>query len=165
MTADGGVADQRVPPPGPSFAKEETVLLHGHGVEGGRALRLGMTAPSTTEDGWWLAVLWAADDAGVVEARDVAPRAGPPPGPPLMTLGPAFAASLSSLVAQEGGRQALRVRLPPAADETRPWERPLILQLAVKWDPVRSAVMRPNELAREALRAFGRAIEATSRPG
>ncbi len=124
-----------------------------------------MSAPSTTDDGWWLAVLWASDDDGVLEARAIAPRAGPPPGPPLMTLGPAFGGALSSLVAQENGRQALRIRLPPARDEHRPWERPLILQLAVKWDPVRGAVMQPNELAREALRAFARAIAAAARPG
>ena len=164
MTAERDVTN-RLPPPGPSFVREETLSLPAARGEEPRTVRLGMSAPSTTEDGWWLAMLWAADEAGVIEAREVAPRAGPPPGPPLLTIGPAFAASLSSLVAQEEGRQALRLRLPPAADDSRPWARPLIVQLALKWDPIRSAVMRPNELAREVLRAFGRALETTGRPG
>ena len=158
-------AARRLPVPGPSFVREETVRLHeGPGHEG-RAVRVGMSSPSTTDDGWWLAIVWAADDEGLIDARDVAPRRGPPPGPPLATLGPALGGALSSLVAQENGRQALRVRLPPAAAEDRPWERPLILQVALKWDPVRGAVMRPNELAREVLRAFARAIAAAGRPG
>ena len=128
-------------------------------------VRVGISAPSTTDDGWWLAVLWATDNDGVVHALEIAPVAGAPPGPPLMTLGPALGGALSSLVAQENGRQALRVRLPPAPDETRSWERPLLVQFAAKWDPVRSAVMTPNELAREVLRAFARAIESAGRPG
>ncbi|MEZ4597365.1 MAG: hypothetical protein R3C32_11435 [Chloroflexota bacterium] len=36
---------------------------------------------------------------------------------------------------------------------------------AIRWDPIRSASMRPNELARELLRAFGRAVEAVGAPG
>jgi hypothetical protein len=36
---------------------------------------------------------------------------------------------------------------------------------AIRWDPVRSATMRPNELARELLRAFGRTIEGVGAPG
>ena len=139
--------------------------LHGGSDEEARTVRLGMSPPTTTDDGWWLTVVWAADEQGVIDAVDVAPRGGPPPGPPLATLGPALGGALSSLVAQENGRQALRVRSPSAADESRPWERPLILQFAAKWDPVREASMPPNELAREVLRAFGRAIQAAGRPG
>jgi 4-hydroxybenzoate polyprenyltransferase len=44
-------------------------------------------------------------------------------------------------------------------------DRPLLLVTAIRWDPVRSATMRPNELARELLRAFGRAVEGVGAPG
>jgi hypothetical protein len=141
------------------------VLIESAPGQTGRAVVLGMAQPSTSDDGWWLALLWAADDAGIVTAQDIAPRAGPPPGPPLLTVGPLFTGALAGFVAEENGRQAVRLRLPPAEDESRPWERPLLLQVALKWDPVRAATMSGNELAREALRAFGRAIAATGRPG
>jgi hypothetical protein len=154
------MASRRLPLPGPSFLKEESIRIHAGRDDPGRAIRLGMAAPSATEDGWWLALLWAADDEGILDAREVAPRAGPPPGPPLLTIGPALTGALSGLVAQEGGRQALRLRLPPADDEARAWERPLLLQLAIKWEPLRAATMSANELGREALRAFGRALLA-----
>lgn len=124
-----------------------------------------MTRPAFAEDGWWIALLWAADEEGVIEVREVAPQSGPPPGPPLVSLGPAFTGALSGLLGQEDGRQTLRLRLPPAVDETRAWERPLLVQLAVKWDPVRAAAMTPNDLAREVLRAFRAAILAAGRPG
>jgi hypothetical protein len=117
------------------------------------------------DDGWWLTNLWATDGMGIVAATAVAPPAGPPPDPPLQVIGPVLAGALSGLLAQEEGRQLIRLRLPPAADDTRPWDRPLMLWVAVKWDPVRATVMRPNELARELLRAFARAVEAASRPG
>ena len=149
--------------PGPSFVREESVVLRGPGIE--RRLLLGMSPPSVMDDGWWLATLWAVDDHGVVDALVVAPAAGPPPEPPLLVLGPAFAGALSGLIAQEDNRQMIRFRLPPAPDERRPWERPLLVWLALKWDPVRASVMRPNELAREVLRAFARAVEAAARPG
>jgi hypothetical protein len=124
-----------------------------------------MAQPTTTEDGWWLAVLWAADETGVLSATEIAPRAGPPPGPPLLTFGPLFTGALSGLVAEESGRQAVRLRLPSPRDDAHPWDRPLVLQVALKWDPIRAATMTGNELAREALRAFGQAILATGRPG
>jgi len=144
--------------------REETVVVRRSGG-GERRLALGMSAPSVMHDGWWLATLWATDEAGLVDALAVAPAAGPPPTPPLLVLGPAFAGALSGFIAQEDGRQLIRFRLPPAPDERRPWERPLLVWLAVKWDAVRASVMRPNELAREVLRAFKRAIEASASPG
>ena len=147
-----------------SFLKEETVRLHDGGEAGVRELRLGMAQPSTTDDGWWICVMWAADDGEVVSAIDVAPRSGPPPGPPLLTLGPALTGALSGLIAQEGDRQALRLRLPPAQDEGRPWDRALMLQVALKWEPFRSATMTANEQAREVLRAFASAISAAGHP-
>ena len=123
-----------------------------------------MSAPSVMDDGWWLSTLWAADDDGVIDALAVAPAAGPPPGPPLQTMGPILAGALAGLLGQADGRQLIRLRMPPAENEARPWERPLILWVAVSWDPVRASTMRPNELARELLRAFGRAVEAAGSP-
>jgi hypothetical protein len=120
-----------------------------------------MTAPSVMDDGWWLTHLWAEDDEGVLDTRTIAPIAGPPPGPPLQAMGPALAGALAGLLDQEGGRQLIRLRMPPAPDESRPWDgRPLVLITAVRWDPVRAATLRPTELARELLRAFVRAVEA-----
>lgn len=151
---------QRTPSPGPSFVREETVVLRA----AGERIRLGMTAPSVMEDGWWLTHLWAEDADGVIDARQVAPLAGPPPGPPLQAIGPSLAGALAGLLDQEDGRQLIRLRMPPAADERRPWERPLVLMTAVRWDPVRAATLRPNELARELLRAFARAVEVAGSP-
>jgi hypothetical protein len=109
--------------------------------------------------------LWVFDDAGIIDTVRIAPRAGPPPAPPLTVMGPVFAGALAGLIAEEEGRQLVRLKLHPAADETLPWERPLIVQLAIRWDPVRAATVRPNELASETLEAFARAIQAAGRPG
>lgn len=131
----------------------------------GARLRAGMTKPSQTDDGWWLAHLWLADDEGIAQASAIAPPAGPPPGAPLQAIGPRLAGALSGLIAQEQDRQMIRLRMPPAEDESRPWQRPLLCMLAVKWDPIRSSTMRENELARELLRGFAAALEAVGRPG
>jgi hypothetical protein len=155
----------RLPVPGPSFVREEPVTLRGPMGETGRRLRAGMTHPSVMDDGWWLAHLWLADDEGVVETAEIAPAAGPPPGTPLDALGPRLGGALAGLIAEEGGRQMLRLRMPEAQDETRPWQRPLVCALAVKFDPLRGAVMRPHELAREVLRGFAAAVEGVGRPG
>ncbi|MDQ3937450.1 MAG: hypothetical protein M3253_02075 [Chloroflexota bacterium] len=148
--------------PGPSFIREEAIVLRG---EPGRRLRAGVSKPSVMDDGWWLTHLWLADDEGIVEATDICPAAGPPPGAPLQALGPRLAGALSGLIAQEEGRQQIRLRMPPAAHDSRPWQRPMLCMLAVKWDPVRASVMRQNELARELLRGFAAAVEAVGRPG
>ena len=63
-----------------------------------------MGRPTTLDDGWWLAILWVADDDGVVSFRDVAPAAGPPPEPPLARLGPALSGALSGFILEDGGR-------------------------------------------------------------
>ena len=157
--------DRHWPSPGPSFVREERLRLRGRGEAPDREIMLGMSEPSVMDDGWWLANTWAVDGSGIVAASVVAPAGGPPPDPPLQVIGPAFAGALSGLLAQEEGRQLIRLRLPPAEDESRPWDRPLMLWVAVRWDPVRASVMRRNELARELLRAFARAVEAASRPG
>ena len=155
---------QRLPSPGPSFIREERVTLASRATDAPEVV-VGLTAPSVLDDGWWLTHLWAQDAQGVVNARDAAPVAGPPGGPPLLSMGPLLAGALAGLIDQEDGRQLIRLRMPPADDEARPWERPLLLMTAIRWDPVRSATMRPNELARELLRAFGRAIEGVGAPG
>jgi hypothetical protein len=154
------VTGARLPVPGPSFAKEEAVTLRD-----GAMLRAGMTNPSVMDDGWWLTNIWVADEEGVVSALTAAPAAGPPPGAPLHAMGPRVAGALSGLIAEEGGRQLIRLRMPPAEDEARPWGRPLICAVAIKWDPVRAAVMTQNQLARELLRGFAAAVEAVGRPG
>jgi hypothetical protein len=158
------MSDQRLASPGPSYIREEPVRLAGRSGTAEQVV-IGLTAPSVLDDGWWLTHLWARDDRGVVSARDAAPIAGPPSGPPLLSLGPLLAGALAGLIDQEDGRQLIRLRMPPAEDEARSWDRPLLLVTAIRWDPVRSATMRPNELARELLRAFGRAVEGVGAPG
>jgi hypothetical protein len=144
--------------------REEAVVIGGSGDRPERRLRAGLAKPSVMDDGWWLTHVWLADDEGVVQALDVAPAAGPPPGAPLESIGPRLAGALSGLIAEEEGRQLIRLRMPAAFDESRPWQRPLLCMLAVKWDPVRASVMRDSELARELLRGFAAAIEAVGRP-
>ena len=124
-----------------------------------------MMAPTVTDDGWWLAVLFAHDETGVVDAEQIAPVAGPPPVPPLIALGPVFAGALAGLIAEQDGRQQFRMALPPPADEGRPWTRPLLVRLAVRWEPMRALTMGPRELAREVVVAFRRSLEAAGSPG
>jgi hypothetical protein len=148
----------RLPPPGPSFLREHEIRI------GDRLLRAGLGRPSTGPDDWWLAVLWVADDDGVVSFEDVAPDAGPPPDPPLARLGPAFAGSLSGLVREEEGRLAIRLTpVVPPDDPTRPWRIPLAVRAAFKWEPLRAATLRPNELAEMVLAGFRRSIEGLRR--
>lgn len=154
----------RLPSPGPSYVRSEPLRLRAREGVPPPEIRLGMSVPSVMDDGWWLAHLWAEDEDGLIEARAIAPPAGPPPGAPLEVLGPALAGALSGLLAQAGGRALIRLRMPPAQDESRPWDRPLLLWVAVAWDPVREAVMRPNELARELVRAFRAALVAAGAP-
>ena len=155
----------RLPVPGPSFLKELPVSLPSAPGQVGVTARVGMTAPSTTDDGWWLAVLFVHDDDGILEAGEFAPRSGPPPAPPLHVMGPVLAGALSGLILEEGGRQQLRLALPPSADERRPWGQPLVLRMAVRWEPMRAATMRSTELAQAALEAFRRSLVAAGSPG
>ena len=124
-----------------------------------------MSRPSTTDDGWWLALLWIADDDGVVALRDLAPAAGPPADPPLARLGPSLAGSLSGMILEESGRLSIRLAtVVPADDPARPWRVPAAIRAAFKWEPARAATMRENELAETLLSAFRRSIEGLSRP-
>ena len=116
-------------------------------------------------DDWWVFTLWVEDDEGVIEARTVAPAAGPPPAPPLQVIGPSLANALMGLLDQEDGRQLIRMRMGEAEDEAEPWRRPLMILTAVRWDPLRRATMRDNELVGEVMRAFRRAIDVAGAPG
>ena len=124
-----------------------------------------MMKPTTTDDGWWLALLWIADDEGVVPLRDLAPAAGPPADPPLARLGPSLAGALSGMILEDAGRLSISLAtVIPADDPSRPWRVPAAIRAAFKWEPAREATMRPNELAETVLAAFRRSIEGLSRP-
>ncbi len=144
----------RLPPPGPSFLREQVLRV------GDLTWHAGMSRPSVGPDDWWLAVLWVRDEAGIVSFRDAAPAAGPPPEPPLARLGPAFSGGLSGLILEDGGRLAIRLGLvaPPDAPD-RPWRCPLAIRAGFRWEPARAATMPPNQLASEVLTAFRRAVE------
>lgn len=127
--------------------------------------RAGMGRPSDAPDGWWLTLMWVADDEGVISFRDVAPAAGPSPDPPLARLGPALAGALSGLILEDAGRLQLRVAgLVPPDDETRPWRAPLAVRAAFRFEPARAAAMGANELAETVLAGFRRAVEGLGRP-
>jgi len=145
-------------PPAASFIREHEVAL------GDRRMRAGIDRPTEIE-GWWLAVMWVADDEGIVTCRAMAPAAGPPPDAPHARLGPLLSGGLSGFVLEDDGRQQLRLRLPlPPDDADRPWSAPLVVQLAVRWEPARAAGMTPNTIAEVALAAFRRAVESVRRP-
>ncbi len=115
-------------------------------------------------DGWWMTLLWVADDDGVVSFRDVAAAAGPPPEPPLARLGPALSGALSGLILEDAGKLQLRVgSLVAPEDPARPWRAPLAVRAAFRFEPARAATMRPNELAETVLAAFRRAVERLGR--
>ncbi len=149
-------------PPGPSFVAEEPIYSRSDAAP---RLRAGLTIPSVMDDGWWLTHVWVADDDGVIEASSIAPLAGPPPGTPIGALGPRFAGALSGLIAEEEGRQLIRLRMPAAEDESRPWQRPLLCMVAIRWDPIRASVLTREQLAHELLRGFAAAVEGVARPG
>jgi hypothetical protein len=149
----------RLARPGLSFVREIEVSVRD------RRFRAGMARPSTLDDGWWLAVLWVADDEGVVAFRDVAPAAGPPPDPPLARLGPSFAGALSGLILEEDGRLCIRLGQFVATDDGRPaWQRPLAIRAAFKWEPARALAVPATELATAVLAGFRRAVESLARP-
>lgn len=123
-----------------------------------------MSRPTSTDDGWWLSVLWVADDDGVVSWRDLAPRAGPPPDPPLARLGPILSGNLSGLILEDAGRLGIRLGpIAPPDDETQPWRSPAALRAAFRFEPLRAATMSANELAETVLVAFRRAAESLAR--
>src|SRR6476469_7862789 len=98
-----------------------------------------MSRPTTTDDGWWLAILWVADEAGVVSMRDLASPAGPPPDPPLARLGPALAGPSSGMILEDAGRLSIRgAPRVPADDPTRPWQVRDAIPAAFRWEPARA---------------------------
>jgi hypothetical protein len=120
-----------------------------------------MSRPTTTDEGWWLAVMWVADDEGVVPFVDLAPAAGPRPEPPLAILGPSLSGALSGMILEDAGRLSIRLAtIVPAPVATRTWRVPAAIRVAFRWEPMRAAAMRPNELADTVLAAFRRSIES-----
>jgi hypothetical protein len=149
---------ERLPLPGPSFLKEAEVRV------GELVYRLGMGRPSEAPDGWWLAILWVADDEAVIPFRAVAPAAGPPADPPLARLGPAVSGALSGMILEDDGRLQMRLAtVVPADDPDRPWRVPLALRVAFRFEPARVATMTPNGLAETVQAGFVRAIEGLQR--
>jgi hypothetical protein len=149
----------RLPLPGPSFLRTHDVRI------GERVYAAGMVRPTDGPDGWWLGILWVADDDGVVSFTDVAPRGGPPPQPPLVRMGPPLTGALSGLIREEDGRLAIRLApVVPPDDPARPWRMPLAVRAAFGFEPARAATLRPNELADLVLGAFRRAVESLHRP-
>ncbi len=150
---------ERLPNPGPSYIREHAVSI------GDRRLTAGMSRPQAGPDDWWLAVLWVADDVGVVSFRDVAPVAGPPPEPPLHHLGPALAGNLSGLIREVDGRLSVRLApLYPPEDDARPWRCALVIRSAFQFEPALAATLGANQLADRVLAAFRRAVESLHRP-
>jgi hypothetical protein len=130
-----------------------------------RHLRAGMGRPTQQDDGWWVALLWVVDDEGVVSFREVAPSAGPPPEPPARRLGPSLAGSLSGMILEDGGRLQFRLALATVPDDPlRPWDTPVAVLAGIRWEPMRAATLRPNELAEAVLTGFGRSVESLARP-
>jgi len=119
-----------------------------------------MSRPVAPTEDWWTAILWIADDGGLVPFVELAPAAGPPPDPPLARLGPALAGGLSGLILEDAGRLQIRLGLVvPPEDPERPWRCPAVVRAAFRWEPARAATLAPNALASEVLTAFRRAIE------
>lgn len=149
---------ERLSPPAPSYIREREVRV------GDRRYRAGMSRPTILDDGWWLVILWVADEGGVISFREVAATAGPPPDPPLARLGPAFSGSLSGLILEEDGRLSIRLAQVAEADDPRkPWLSPLAVRAAFRWEPMRAASMRPNELAEAVLAGFVRSVATLAR--
>src|SRR3954453_21545421 len=150
---------ERLPLPGPSFLREQALESNG------RTFRAGLTRPTTTDDGWWLAIAWIRDEAGIVSFVGLAPAAGPPPEPALALLGPSLSGGLSGMILEDAGRLSIRLAtVAPADDPTRPWRVAAAVRAALRWEPMRGAAMPPNELAETFLPALRRAIEGLARP-
>lgn len=142
----------RLPPPGPSYLGERPLS------PGRPDRRVGMSRPTRTDDAWWLAVLWAADETGVLEFTELGPEAGPPPDPPLARLGPAMAGALSGLIAEEDGRLAIRLApVVPPVDPSRPWRAPAAIRAAIRFEATRALSLGETRLAETVLDAFRRA--------
>lgn len=148
----------RIAPPGPSIVDQIPVPRPSG------PYRAGIARPSLLTDDWWVTLLWVADGEEVVTFRSLASHAGPPAETPLARLGPALAGRLSGLILEEGGRQMVRLRLGVAPeDERRPWDAPLVVVAAFRWEPMRAATMSGDELAGTVLDAFAASLDALRR--
>ena len=84
---------------------------------------------------------------------------------PWRRLGPAWSGALSGLILEDGGRLSIRLaQVAPPDDPLQPWRSPLAVRAAFRWEPMRAAAMRPNELADTVLAGFRRAVEGLARP-
>jgi hypothetical protein len=123
-----------------------------------------MGRPSDGPDGWWLTVLWLADDDGVVSFADLVGGDAQPSIPPLARLGPSLAGALAGLLGEEDGRYAIRLTpVAPPDDPSEPWRCPVAIRAAFKWEPARAAGLGANALAEMVLSGFRQAIEAVRR--
>jgi len=145
-------AASRLPSPGPSFLREME-------LGPGDARRVGMSQPQIVADGWWVTLLWCEENGALLIFNDLAPAYGTPPGSPLVRLGPGLSGTLSGLIVEENGRQQLRLRLgQPPEDEEAPWDAPLAVLAAFRFEPARTLAMRDSEVAQTVLRAFRDAL-------
>lgn len=132
-------------------------------LQPGDARRVGMSQPRIMADGWWVTLLWCEENGALAIFNDLAPAYGTPPGSPLMRLGPGLSGTLSGLILEEDGRQQLRLRLgQPPADEEAPWDAPLAVLAAFRFEPARALAMRNSELAQTVLAAFRDALRRLS---
>jgi hypothetical protein len=69
------------------------------------------------------------------------------------------------MILEESGRLSIRLAtVVPADDPARPWRVPAAIRAGFKWEPMRAAAMRPNELAEAVLAGFRRAADGLARP-
>jgi hypothetical protein len=142
---------QRLPSPGPSYIKEIELAPGDDRI-------VGISAPQTLEE-WWIAMLWCERNGRLLDFADLAPAYGIPPGSPLLRLGPGISGAMSGLILEEGGRQQLRLRLgQPPENEAEPWQSPLVVVLALRFEPTRVLTMRESQIARTVLQAFRESV-------
>ena len=97
--------------------------------------------------------------------RPRARRRARDPSRPSRGSGRRWPGALSGLILEDAGRLCIRLAtVVPADDPTRPWRVPAAVRTAFRWEPMRAAAMRPNELAETVLAAFRRAAEGLGRP-
>ena len=110
-----------------------------------------------------MTLLWVADDDGVVS---FATSLRPPVRHRIRrsVAWVRLSGALSGFILEDAGRLQLRVGgLVPPDDPTRPWQMPLAVRAAFRFEPARAATMRPNELSETVLAAFCRSVERLAR--
>jgi hypothetical protein len=138
--------------PGPSYLPEVP-------LRPGDPRRVGMSPPQILADDWWVALMWCDLEGVLLRFSDLAPANGIPPGSPLLRLGPGLSGELSGLVAEEDGRQQLRLRLSqPPEEEEAPWNAALVVLAGFRFEPARKLAMSEKDLAQTVLVAFRDAL-------